>query len=136
MTADAPITNVGADDRLDGPFEPNVFARDCGSRAAFEAITGRWTSLVLIALVEGPHRFGELRRRVDGVSEKMLSQSLHALEREGLLTRTDHGTLPPRVDYALTPLGVEVAGRLRALADVLQDTVPLFEAARAEYDGQ
>ncbi len=136
MTPDAPTADDRPDARPEPAFEPNVFARDCGSRAAFEAITGRWTSLILIALVEGPHRFGELRRRVDGVSEKMLSQSLHALEREGLLTRTDHGTVPPRVDYALTPLGVDVAGRLRALADVLQDPVPQFEAARAEYDGQ
>ncbi len=112
----------------------DVFARDCSSREAFEAITGKWTSLVLIALGEGPHRFGELRRRVDGVSEKMLSQALHTLEREGLLTRHDHGTVPPRVDYALTPLGESVATGLRGIADVLQASVPALDSARAAYD--
>ncbi len=112
----------------------DVFARACSSRAAFEVVTGKWASLVLLALVEGPHRFGELRRLVEGVSEKMLSQSLHALEREGLLTRTDHGVVPPRVDYALTPLGLEIATRLRGLADVLQGAVPDLDRSRADYD--
>lgn len=112
----------------------DVFARDCSSRAAFEVVTGRWASLILLALAEGPHRFGELRRRVQGVSEKMLSQALHGLEREGLLTRTDHGTVPPRVDYALTALGADVAYRLRGLADVLEGSVPALEGARAAYD--
>ncbi|MDN4479145.1 helix-turn-helix domain-containing protein [Demequina sp. SYSU T00039] len=111
----------------------NVFARGCSSRAAFETVTGRWASLVLLALADGPHRFGELRRRVEGVSEKMLSQALHGLEREGLLVRTDHGTLPPRVDYALTELGADIAGRLRALADLLEGAVPELDAARAAY---
>ncbi|MDN4482583.1 winged helix-turn-helix transcriptional regulator [Demequina lignilytica] len=111
----------------------NVFARGCSSRAAFETVTGRWASLVLLALADGPHRFGELRRRVEGVSEKMLSQALHGLEREGLLVRTDHGTLPPRVDYALTELGADIAGRLRALADLLEGAVPALDAARAAY---
>lgn len=113
----------------------NVFARGCTSRAAFETVTGKWASLVLLALAEGPHRFGELRRRVEGVSEKMLAQALHGLERDGLLTRTDHGTVPLRVDYALTPLGVDVAGRLRDLADVLESAVPTLARARDAYDG-
>ncbi len=114
----------------------NVFARACPSREAFEAVTGRWASLVLLALVDGPHRFGELRRQVEGVSEKMLSQALHSLEREGLLTRTDHGTVPPRVDYELTALGLDIATRLRDLADLLQHQIPAFERSRADYDAE
>lgn len=98
----------------------DVFARGCTSRAAFESVTGRWSSLILLALGEGPHRFGELRRHVDGVSEKMLSQSLQALEAQGMVTRTDRGTTPPRVDYALTPVGAAAAAHLRALADLLE----------------
>ncbi len=112
----------------------DVFARACSSRAAFEVVTGKWASLVLLALAEGPHRFGELRRQVEGVSEKMLSQALHGLEREGLVNRTDHGTVPPRVDYTLTPLGLDIATRLRGLADVLQSSVPALDRSRAEYD--
>ncbi|WP_084124083.1 helix-turn-helix domain-containing protein [Demequina sp. NBRC 110054] len=124
LNAEAPSRELVAD----------VFARACSSRAAFEVVTGKWASLVLLALVEGPHRFGELRRLVEGVSEKMLSQSLHALEREGLLTRTDHGVVPPRVDYALTPLGADIATRLRGLADVLQGAVSDLDRSRADYD--
>lgn len=111
----------------------NVFARDCPSRAAFEDVTGKWASLALIALGEGSYRFGELRRRVEGVSEKMLSQSLQSLERDGLVTRTVVTAIPPRVEYNLTPLGVRVAAQLRALADVLEETVADVGEARAAY---
>jgi DNA-binding HxlR family transcriptional regulator len=101
----------------------SVFSRACDSRAMFETVTGKWPSLVLLALSEGPKRFGELRRRVDGVSEKMLSQALDQLETAGMVSRTDHHTQPPRVDYELTSLGVDVSARIKALADVLEATV-------------
>ncbi|GIG55443.1 winged helix-turn-helix transcriptional regulator [Demequina activiva] len=101
----------------------NVFARDCESRAAFEHVTSKWSSLVLLALGEGPHRFGQLRRKVDGVSEKMLSQALRGLEAEGMLIRSARSTAPPRVDYELTELGSDVAARLRQLADLLEAAV-------------
>src|SRR5690606_7659717 len=89
------------------PFD--VFAKACPSRGTLEHVTGRWGGLILGALYEGSLRFNELRRRVDGVSEKMLSQTLHALERDGLVHREAQPTNPPRVDYELTPLGREVA---------------------------
>ncbi|WP_228374250.1 winged helix-turn-helix transcriptional regulator [Demequina phytophila] len=114
----------------------DVFARACTSRAAFEDVTSRWSSLVLLALAEGPHRFGELRRRVEGVSERMLAQSLRGLERDGLLIRDVAGTIPPRVDYALTPLGASVAESLRVLADVLEGAVPEIDRARLDYDAR
>jgi DNA-binding HxlR family transcriptional regulator len=111
----------------------DVFARGCTSRAAFEDVTGRWGSLVLIALGEGSFRFSALRRKVDGVSEKMLSQTLQALERDGMVSREVVTAIPPRVEYDLTPLGAQVAGRLRGLADLLEASAPQVEAARAEY---
>lgn len=114
-------------------FVSDVFARDCTSRAAFEAVTAKWASLALLALGEGSYRFNALRRRVDGVSEKMLSQTLQSLERDGLLTREVVTSIPPRVEYSLTPLGTRVAERLRALADVLQESTGLVEAARGAY---
>jgi DNA-binding HxlR family transcriptional regulator len=111
----------------------DVFARDCNSRAAFEVVTSKWASLALLALGEGSYRFNALRRRVEGVSEKMLSQTLQALERDGMVTRDVVTTIPPRVEYTLTPLGEGVAERLRSLADLLEASVA--EVAREAAAG-
>lgn len=126
------ITHVRTEDR-DPPF--NVFARACPSRGALEHVTGRWGGLTLGGLYEGSLRFNELRRRVDGVSEKMLSQTLHALERDGLVHREAQPTNPPRVDYELTPLGREVAERLLGLIHLLEGRMGDVLAARERYDG-
>lgn len=109
----------------DGPSQElvvDVFARGCTSRAAFEVVTSKWASLALLALGEGSYRFNALRRKVEGVSEKMLSQTLQTLERDGMVTREVVTTIPPRVEYSLTPLGEGVAEKLRALADLLEAT--------------
>lgn len=113
----------------------NVFAKACPSRGTLEHVTGRWGGLTLGALYEGSLRFNELRRRVDGVSEKMLSQTLHALERDGLVHREAQPTNPPRVDYELTPLGRQVAERLLALIHCVEGAMDDVLAARARYDG-
>ncbi|MCT2548857.1 MULTISPECIES: helix-turn-helix domain-containing protein [Streptomyces] len=112
----------------------DVFSRQCPSRSTLEHATGRWGSLTLGALYEGGFRFNELRRRVDGVSEKMLSQTLHALERDGLVHRDARPTNPPRVDYELTPLGRQVAERLLALIELVEGRMPEVLAARTHYD--
>ncbi|MFI6036239.1 winged helix-turn-helix transcriptional regulator [Streptomyces sp. NPDC051315] len=112
----------------------NVFAKACPSRGTLEHVTGRWGSLTLGALKEGSLRFNELRRRVDGVSEKMLSQTLHALERDGLVHREAQPTNPPRVDYELTPLGHEVAERLLGLIHLVEGRMDDVLAARELYD--
>ncbi|MGC0374556.1 winged helix-turn-helix transcriptional regulator [Streptomyces sp. SAI-229] len=114
------------------PF--NVFARACPSRGTLEHVTGRWGALTLGALHEGSLRFNELRRRVEGVSEKMLSQTLHALERDGLVHREAQPTNPPRVDYELTPLGHEVARRLLALIECVEGSMDAVLQARERYD--
>src|SRR5689334_9173290 len=113
----------------------NVFAKACPSRGTLEHVTGRWGGLTLGALYEGSLRFNELRRRIDGVSEKMLSQTLHALERDGLVHREAQPTNPPRVDYRLTPLGRQVAERLLALIHCVEGSMDEVLAARARYDG-
>ncbi|GAA4709656.1 winged helix-turn-helix transcriptional regulator [Promicromonospora umidemergens] len=113
------------DGRAVGPPQElvtDVFARGCTSRAAFEVVTSKWASLALLALGEGGYRFNALRRRVEGVSEKMLSQTLQALERDGMVARDVVTTIPPRVEYSLTPLGERVTQKLRALADLLEET--------------
>ncbi|GAA2440830.1 helix-turn-helix domain-containing protein [Streptomyces glaucus] len=112
----------------------NVFAKACPSRGTLEHVTGRWGALTLGALHEGSLRFNELRRRVDGVSEKMLSQTLHALERDGLVHREAQPTNPPRVDYELTPLGRGVAERLLALIRFVEDSMDDVLSARERYD--
>ncbi|MFJ8669203.1 winged helix-turn-helix transcriptional regulator [Streptomyces sp. NPDC093600] len=112
----------------------DVFARACASRETLEHVTGRWGSLTLGALYEGTFRFNELRRRVDGVSEKMLAQTLHALERDGLVHREARPTNPPRVDYRLTPLGREIAEQLRRLIDLVEGRMPQVLSAREGYD--
>lgn len=115
-------------------FPYSVFAKACPSRGTLEHITGRWGGLTVCALHEGSLRFNELRRRVDGVSEKMLAQTLHALERDGLVHREAQPTNPPRVDYELTPLGRGVAERLMGLVDFVESRMDDVLAARTRYD--
>ncbi|MDJ0341702.1 helix-turn-helix domain-containing protein [Streptomyces sp. H10-C2] len=116
------------------PF--NVFARSCPSRGTLEHVTGRWGSLTLGALGEDTLRFNELRRRVEGVSEKMLSQTLHALERDGLVHREAQATNPPRVEYRLTPLGLDTTQRLLDLIHLVEGRMPEVLAARQAYDAE
>ncbi|MFE0534614.1 winged helix-turn-helix transcriptional regulator [Streptomyces nigra] len=112
----------------------DVFAKSCPSRGTLEHVTGRWGGLTLSALYSGSLRFNELRRRVDGVSEKMLSQTLHALERDGLVHREAQPTNPPRVDYELTELGRGVAERLMGLIQFLEGRMDDVLDARRSYD--
>ncbi|WP_432165678.1 winged helix-turn-helix transcriptional regulator [Streptomyces sp. bgisy031] len=118
----------------DGDLAYDVFSRQCPSRGTLEHVTGRWGALTLGALHEGSFRFNELRRRVDGVSEKMLSQTLHALERDGLVHREAQPTNPPRVDYELTPLGREISERLLALIQFVEGRMDDVLASRSRYD--
>ena len=122
-------------DELADKLNFDVFARRCPSRPTLEHITGRWGTLVLAGLYEGPARFNELRRRVDGVSEKMLSQTLHALERDGFVSRTVHTAIPPRVEYSLTPLGQTTTAKLAELIMHLEASMPTILAAQESYDG-
>ncbi|MFI5954672.1 winged helix-turn-helix transcriptional regulator [Cryptosporangium sp. NPDC051539] len=112
----------------------DVFARNCASRRTLESVTGKWGALSLVALREGAYRFNALRRRVDGVSEKMLAQTLQTLERDGLVKREVLATIPARVEYTLTPLGTEIADRMFGLIQLLEARVPEVVAARDEYD--
>ncbi|MFF8565895.1 winged helix-turn-helix transcriptional regulator [Streptomyces albidoflavus] len=128
-----PLDPSGVPDACDA-FD--VFARGCPSRTTLEHVTGRWGGLTLGALHEDTLRFNQLRRRVDGVSEKMLSQTLHALERDGLVVREARPGNPPHVEYRLTPLGAEVSTRLLGLITLLEDRMPEVLTARAAYDGR
>lgn len=125
-----------APDQDDVSLEADVFARGCTSRPVLQDVTGRWGTLALAALREGPVRFNALRRRVDGVSEKMLAQTLQALERDGFVLRDVQATIPPRVEYRLTPLGTRVAERMLSLIELLEGSIDEVVRAQQAYDAR
>ena len=94
---------------------PNVFDAHCGSQRVLALIANRWTALAIYALADGTHRYSELRRRIGGISQKMLTQTLRRLEREGLVERRPYPVIPPKVEYSLTPLGRTLIEPLRAV---------------------
>jgi len=99
-------------------FPDGVFPSGCPSRVVLDHVTSKWGVLVLVALAEGePLRWSELRRRADGVSEKMLAQTLRTLHSDGLVDRDARPVVPPHVEYSLTPLGRDLADRLVPLMD-------------------
>ena len=97
------------------PAAGEVFAAACPSRVVLDHVTSKWGVLVLVALADGPQRWSELRRRAEGVSEKMLAQTLRTLEADGLVHRDAQPVIPPRVDYSLTPRGRELVALLLPL---------------------
>lgn len=94
-----------------------VFSPDCPARQVLQTVTSRWAVLVLVALLAGTHRFSELRRKIGGVSEKMLAQTLQALEQDGFVFRKSFPVVPPHVEYSLTPMGNEIAKQVETLTD-------------------
>ena len=123
-------------DEIDPSLEADVFARDCSSRDILQGLTTRWAVLAIAALAEGDFRFNALRRRVDGVSERMLSQTLQSLERDGFVSRTVLQSIPPRVEYSLTDLGRRMSVPIVRLVETVQAAVPEVVAARREHDDQ
>jgi len=113
--------------------QADIFDRRCPARNVLGHVTGRWGGLVLMALQGGTLRYSELRARIDGISEKMLAQTLRDLEHDGLVLRRQHAEVPPRVDYTLTPGGIEVAQRVMSLISWLQDNVTDLVAAQRRY---
>lgn len=99
----------------DGAPAANVFAAGCASRVVLDHVTSKWGVLVIVALSETSLRWGELRRGIEGISEKMLAQTLRTLEADGLVHREAQPTIPPRVDYSLTVRGHELADNLLPL---------------------
>jgi DNA-binding HxlR family transcriptional regulator len=118
-----------------GEWAPGFASASCRVRAVLDRIGDKWAIYVVDRLGGGPRRFSELLRGIDGITARMLTVTLRGLERDGILTRTVHAAVPPRVDYALTPLGetlLSVIGQLVSWADT---HLPEVEAARAAYDG-
>ena len=112
--------------------EGNLFAEQCPSRDVLKHLTSRWGVLVMVALRDGTHRFSDLRRKMGGVSEKMLAQTLQWLEQDGFINRVAYPVVPPHVEYSLTPLGEEVSEKVAALADWIELNLPAVLARRDE----
>lgn len=102
----------------------DLMAADCPSRPVMRTITSQWGVLILMALRDGTHRFSALRRKVGGVSERMLAETLRRLEAHGLVTRVAYPVVPPQTEYSLTPLGREAAAHVAVLADWVEVTLP------------
>jgi DNA-binding HxlR family transcriptional regulator len=106
------------------------YPADCPTRVVLNHVTSRWGVLVLLALEQGGLRWGELRREIEGISEKMLASTLKTFEADGIVLRESQGTIPPRVDYSLTERGREIAERLLPLMDWIADNADEILAGR------
>jgi len=113
-----------------------VYERNCPSRQVLDRIGDTWSLLIILTLADGPRRYTEVAQRIEGVSPKMLTQTLRGLERDGLVRRTVHAVVPPRVDYELTALGQSLRGLVRGLEDWAETHIAEVLRARADYDAR
>ena len=109
---------------------PDVLNQECESRQALDRLADKWTCLVVYALLDGPRRHGELKRTIDGISQKMLTQTLRSMEVDGLVDRTVIAVVPPHVVYSLTPLGETLSGPLVAICRWAMEHLPEMQEAR------
>ena len=116
-----------------GGVQPNVLDQNCESRQALDRIADKWTCLIVYALLDGPRRHGELKRMIEGISQKMLTQTLRSMEADGLVTRTVIDVIPPHVQYGLTPLGETLSEPLVAICRWAMDHLPEMQAARRAH---
>jgi len=115
--------------------DPPHRIEDCrGVSTVLARVGDKWSVLVIMLLQDGPRRFNELKRMINGISQRMLTLTLRGLERDGLVTRTIYPTIPPRVDYALTDLGRSLAQPVKALGEWAFDNMTDIEQARQTFD--
>ena len=112
----------------------NVYAKECPARLTFDRISNKWTLFILYLLRQRPIRFNQLLREIEGISQKMLSQTLKQLERDGLITREVFPTVPVTVEYALTPLGQTLTQTIGSMVEWAQQYGDAVFAAQQAYD--
>ncbi|SHM24512.1 winged helix-turn-helix transcriptional regulator [Actinacidiphila paucisporea] len=127
---------MGTTDNLRFHGGADAYLAACPSRQILDVLANKWTMLVMGALAGGPLRFGELRRRLEGITQKMLTQTLRTLERDGLVTRTVYPTIPPKVQYAATGLGENVTELMRAIRVWSEENINAVLDARDVYDAR
>ena len=117
-------------------MKPNAYAADCPTRQILDRVGDKWAVLILLLLRDEPLRFNQLRRAIDGISQKMLSQVLKSLERDGLVKRRAIATVPVTVEYSITPLGLTLASAVDHLRDWAERHLKEVLTAQRRYDGQ
>lgn len=116
------------------PRVPDVYAANCPTRLLLDRVADKWSVLILTTLGAGEMRFNALKRRIEGISQKMLAQTLRSLERDGLVARRVVPTVPVTVSYAMTPLGGELLEALQAMIDWAERRMAAVAAAQLAYD--
>ena len=127
-------TQTAAQRRRQARQAYDAYLAACPSRQLLDVISDKWVSLILTALAEGSQRYSDLARRIAGVSQKMLTQTLRTLERDGLASRTVTPSVPVRVDYTLTPLGSSLLPVMQAIKRWAEDNIESVQLARTAYD--
>jgi DNA-binding HxlR family transcriptional regulator len=112
----------------------NVFDSHCPTRQVLDLIADKWTVLIIRRLADGTLRFSQLRRAVDGISQKVLTSTLRELERDGIVTRQIYASVPPKVEYSLTELGRSLCGLVEAICGWAEANIEQVQAARDVYD--
>jgi len=112
----------------------NVFDADCPARAVLEVLAEKWALLLIHMLANGPARTAELRRRIGGISDKMLIQTLRRLERSGFVARHAFPEVPPRVEYSLTALGASLSGPITMLDEWVETHLSDIRRAQSAFD--
>ncbi|MEV4115951.1 helix-turn-helix domain-containing protein [Nonomuraea sp. NPDC049695] len=128
------VTKTAAERRDEARQAFDAYFSECPSRKLLDRLSDKWVTLVLSALAAGPRRYSDLARRIAGVSQKMLTQTLRGLERDGLVSRTLTPSVPVRVDYALTPLGESLMPLVAAIKSWAETHIGDVEEARERYD--
>ena len=114
----------------------NAYSADCPTRQILDRIGDKWAVLILLLLRDEPKRFNQLRRAIEGISQRMLSQVLKSLQRDGLIRRRAIPTVPVTVEYSITPLGSTLAGAVDLLRDWAEHNLKEVQAAQRRYDAQ
>jgi DNA-binding HxlR family transcriptional regulator len=127
-------TLTSAQQRAAARAEYDAFLAACPSRQVLARISDKWVTLILVALAGGPLRYSDLGRIITGVSQKMLTQTLRTLERDGLVSRAVTASVPVRVDYQLTPLGDSLMPAVNAVKAWAEEHISEIETSRAAYD--
>ena len=116
--------------------EWNVYDRKCPTRLVLDRIADKWTVLIVGLLSQETKRFGQLKRELDGVSQKMLTQTLRGLERDGVVSRKVYPTVPPKVEYSLTTLGYTLVDLLKGIRNWSEGNIEKVIKAQKEYDSR
>jgi len=135
-TAEVPSAAAAAGGAGTAATAPGAHPTTCRAREVLQRVGDKWSVLVIDLLGQGTMRFTELHRAIDGITARMLTVTLRGLERDGIVTRTIHPVIPPRVEYALTPMGRTLLDTIGQLVSWTDSHLPEIEAARAAYDAR